>query len=463
MMRHWVLVFCMLAAVSTTAPLRAAEPASTTADKLAALRKRVDHIIVIYQENWSFDGLHGRFPGADGIGQAGAAVHQVEKNGTPYKTLPRPLMEGVVDPRFPADLPVAPFDLAKYVAPDGQTGDLIHRFYHEQLQIDGGKMDQYVAWTNAGGLVMSYYDASEMPEGKLAKQFTLCDHFFHAAFGGSFLNHMWLIAAATPKFASPPKAMISDPAPEHLKDAELTPDDYTVNTVFSVNQPHPHDAQGHDLFAKHPEKLLPNLTLPTIGDRLTEKWITWVWYSGDWDKAMAGDPKVAGLFQYHHQPLAYFAHWADGTAAKKEHLKDEQEFFTAVADSALPAVTFIKPYGENNEHPGYASVARGQQHVAELVAAIRKSKYWADSVVIITYDENGGRWDHVAPPKKDRWGPGTRVPTIVISPFSQGGHIDHTEYDTTSILRLIEVRWGLAPLSDRDRDAGDLLNALRFE
>ncbi len=445
--------------------LHAAEPTTTATpeNRLAALRQRVNHIIVIYQENWSFDGLYGKFPGADGIDQAGAAARQVDKAGTPYKTLPRPLMERITDPRFPADLPVGPFDLAKYVAPDGHTGDLIHRFYHEQLQINGGKMDKYVAWTNAGGLTMSYYDAGDMPEGKLARQFTLCDHFFHAAFGGSFLNHIWLVAAASPTFPNAPKAMIGDPDPTHLKDAEVTPDGYAVNTVLSVNLPHPHDAAGHDTTAKHPERLLPNQTMPTIGDRLTGKGLSWAWYAGGWDKAMAGDARASTLFEYHHQPFVYFASFADGTAAKKEHLKDEQEFLTAVADSALPAVSFIKPIGENDEHPGYASVARGQQHAADLVAAIQKSKYWADSVVIITYDENGGRWDHVAPPKKDRWGPGTRVPTIVISPFSQGGHVDHTEYDTTSILRLIEERWELAPLSDRDRDAGDLLNALRFE
>ena len=242
----------------------------------------------------------------------------------------------------------------------------------------------------------------------------------------------------------------------------MTPDGYAVNTVFSVNSPHRRDAKGNDLFAKKPDHLLPNLAMPTIGDRLTGRKTSWVWYSGGWDRAMAADPDPSfnKLFQFHHQPFAYFANYADGTAAKKEHLKDEQDFFAAVADNSLPSVVFIKPFGDDNEHPGYASLERGQKHVAELVAAIQKSRYWNDSVVIITYDENGGRWDHVAPPKKDRWGPGTRVPTIVITPFARRGYVDHTEYDTTSILRLIEERWNLEPLSDRDRNAGDMLNAL---
>ena len=130
---------------------------------------------------------------------------------------------------------------------------------------------------------------------------------------------------------------------------------------------------------------------------------------------------------------------------------------------ALPTVSFIKPFGIDNEHPGYATLLRGQQHVAHLVDAVRKSRYWSDSLIIITYDENGGRWDHVPPPKKDRWGPGTRVPTTVIGPFARRGYIDHTEYDTTAILKLIERRFDLQPLTDRDRDAGDMLNALEFD
>jgi len=441
---------------------------ANSAQQLELFRRRVNHIIVIYQENWSFDGLYGRFLGADGIANAGAAARQVDKQGVPYKKLPRPIdtakkssMEAT-DSRFPDDLPNGPFDLAQFVRPEDRTGDLIHRFYHEQLQIDGGKMDRFVAWTDAAGLTMSYYDASDLPEGKLAKQYTLCDHFFHAAFGGSFLNHFWLIAAASPKYPGAPASLLSNPDAAHLKDAQLTPDGYAVNTMLSVNLPHYHDKEGHDTSIAKPDQLLPNQTFPTIGDRLSEKHISWAWYAGGWDRAMAGDPdpKFNGLFEIHHQPFIYFANYADGTAAKKEHLKDEKDLMAALAGNSLPSVVFFKPFGEDDEHPGYASVLRGQQHVADLVGAIQKSSYWDDSVVIIAYDENGGRWDHVAPPKKDRWGPGSRVPTIVVSPFAKRGYIDHTEYDTTSILRLIEERWDLAPLSDRDRDAGDLLNAL---
>jgi acid phosphatase len=123
---------------------------------------------------------------------------------------------------------------------------------------------------------------------------------------------------------------------------------------------------------------------------------------------------------------------------------------------------FIKPLGADNEHPGYATEFNGQQHVADLVSAVQNSPYWSDSAIIITYDEHGGRWDHVAPPLIDRWGPGTRVPTIVISPFARKGFVDHTQYDTSAILKLIEERWNVQPVAERDANSGDLLTAFDF-
>src|ERR1051326_4228645 len=168
----------------------------------------INHIVVIYQENGSFDSLYGRLPGANGLDQSAATTAQVDKDGKPYATLPQPLNttfnHAVPDPRFPANMPVAPFDTQKYVGANQLTGDLVHRYYQEQYQIDGGKMDKFVAWTDSAGLVMSYYDATNMPEGKLAQQFTLMDNFFHAAFGGSFLNHQFLICACAPKWPDAP-------------------------------------------------------------------------------------------------------------------------------------------------------------------------------------------------------------------------------------------------------------------
>jgi phospholipase C len=429
------------------------------ADQFAGLRAKVNHIVVIYQENWSFDSLYGHFPGANGTASASAtALTQVDKNGAVLPTAPLPLNGTGVDPDFAsiaATVPLAPYDLSAYIRPEVQTGDIVHRFYTQQLQIDGGKMDKFIVWSDNGGLVMSYFDATNLPEGRLAQAYTLCDNFFQAAFGGSFLNHMWLIAAATPVFPNAPGAMVATPpdaAGQTVADKVVTPDGFVVNTAYSVNHPYPASA--------NPATLVPNQTLPTIGDRLSAKGLSWAWYSGGWNDALAGKPDP--LFQFHHQPFVFFKSFADGTEAKRVHLKDEKDFLAAVSGGTLPAVSFVKPLGPDNEHPGYANLLRGQQHVADLVDRIRQSQYWNDTVVIITYDENGGRWDHVAPPVVDRWGPGTRVPTIVIGPFARKGFVDHTQYDTTSILKLIEQRFDLAPLGTRDAAAGTLLNALQF-
>ena len=116
----------------------------------------------------------------------------------------------------------------------------------------------------------------------------------------------------------------------------------------------------------------------------------------------------------------------------------------------------------DDEHPGYADVMTGDRKTVEVLRAVEASRLWASTAVIITYDENGGQWDHVAPPKGDRWGPGARVPTLIVSPFAKKGFVDHTPYDTTSILKFIEVRFGLKPLGPRDAKANDLINAFQF-
>jgi phospholipase C len=116
-----------------------------------------------------------------------------------------------------------------------------------------------------------------------------------------------------------------------------------------------------------------------------------------------------------------------------------------------------------NEHPGYTNVLSGEQHVLELLQALRSNSHWKHTAVIITYDENGGFWDHVAPPVIDKWGPGSRVPALVISPLAKHGYVDHTFYDTESILALIEHRYGLAPLGTRDAAANDMRNAFDFK
>ena len=429
--------------------------AAGAADVAGTPLAKIDHILVVYLENRSFDSMFGLFPGANGIANAGAAALQVDKEGRPYATLPpvidTNLKPPAADPRFPADLPNRPFDMAKFVPFDQKTGDLIHRFYTNQEQIDGGKNDKFVAWSDAQALALGYYDASGTAQWKMAAEYTLADAFFQAAFGGSFLNHFWLVCACTPVFPNAPEGLkaVFDDKGGLIKDGAVTSDGFGVNTLLNSYQPHPALVPAANL--------LPPQTMPTIGDRLSEKGVSWAWYSGGWNDALAGKPDAD--FQFHHQPLAYFQHFGDGTLARAGHLKDYADLEKAIAEGALPSVAFYKPLGPVNQHPGYSEIASADAHLAALMEKLEKSPQWQSMAVIIVSDENGGFWDHAAPPKGDRWGPGTRIPAIIVSPHAKRHFIDHTPYDTTSILATIEHRFGLQPLTERDAKAHDLANA----
>jgi phospholipase C len=459
-----LIVQVAIAAAVTTSAAWAAniEKQPEPIQEMSAL-DRINHIIVIYQENHSFDNYLGTFPGVDGIANARATATQTDKRGQVYDLLPAPLanpIDGISKPpsNFPAVLPNGPFLMNEYVKPEDGTANMAHAFYRQQYQINGGQMDRFVAWADAGGLVMGYWDLRGSPLYELAREFTVADRFFMGAFGGSFLNHQWLICACTPVFPNAPAQMTATTLPEepdHMLDKQVTLDGYvvnhdTANPSFSVNGPRPADAK--------PELLIPGQTAATIGDRLSDAGVDWAWYSGGWNDAVAGNPDPH--FQFHHQPFTYYDNYAAGTTGRATHLRDENDFLATLNEGHLPAVSFVKPIGLDNEHPSYATVARGQQHLAQLVDAVRNSPVWADTLIVITYDDNGGEWDHVAPPVIDRWGPGVRVPTVIISPLARRGYVDHTTYDTTSILRTIEQRWRLAPLGTRDAAANDLTSAL---
>ena len=236
-----------------------------------------------------------------------------------------------------------------------------------------------------------------------------------------------------------------------LHNGAVTPDGCLVNTAFGSIGPHP---------SQTPEdEPVPALTNPTIGDRLTAKGVSWAWYSGGWDAAVAGHP--GPLFQFNHQPFACFANYAPGTPGFA-HLKDEPALEGAVATGTLPAVSFVKPYGGDDAHPGYTDLYQGDAHAAAMVQEVMHSALWSSSANIVTYDENGGFWDHVSPPKRDGFGDGTRVPAIIISPFARRHYVDHTTYDTTSVLAFIEKRFGLQPLTHRDATASPLMAAFDF-
>ncbi len=489
----------------------------------------IQNIVVIYAENRSFDNLFGAFPGANGLRTNGArSIKQVDRDGKTALSVLPPAWGGltaagqtpaVTQAQTTSVWPNAPFqiDAPNSAALYGYspisntiiTRDLYHRFFENMMQIDGGKSDQYVAWGDSGGIVMGYFDGDKTALWDLARRYTLADNFFQGAYGGSFLNHQYLICACAPTAsaafvannkpsvnvlgaslngvpqlaANPTQAPSALTGPTSLKSGNIAPLDYfgagdgyrAVNTMQPAYQPSgnaPADANGNDPLYANPAAAttLEPQTQSHIGDQLSAKGIGWTWYAGGWGAAVANPWNGTGPtatsttiykantfgtsdstnldFQSHHHPFNYYADFDPVThaQARAEHLKDRGDLLDDIAKGTLPAVSFYKPVGFQNEHPGYASLTEGDSEVLNIVNRLRQSPQWKHMLVVVTYDEFGGQFDHVAPPKGDLIGPGTRIPAVVISPFSKKGYVDHTQQDTASILRFITHRYSLTPL-----------------
>jgi acid phosphatase len=569
-----LLALCAVAALALAAPAVAVAHGSGHGhdghgDHGKGLRA-IKRVVVIYEENHSFDNLYGGWEGVNGLRRADAAhTTQVDQNGLPYACLLQDDVNLTSPPLGSACAPNSnffnrPFLIDDFIKPTdstcpapgvfaangvlkdspgalpgGCTRDLVHRYYQEQYQLNGGQQNRYTTGSDAVGLTQGVYDTRALPIYKYLHarhhpDYAIADAFFQAAFGGSFLNHQWLIAAATPTWPNADNSgsnvapnddihsvvdangmpnnypLYVSPAGTTVKDFALTAScdpgpgrgptpagvtcgDYAVNTIQPSYQPYqPGTAVS---------RRLPPQTAPTIGDRLSANGVDWAWYSGGWSNAdgdvgapgwtngttvgTCADPNTAAgavypncpdkLFQYHHQALNYFASFAPGTAARAAHLRDEAEFETLTQGSKrhceLKPVSIIKPIGAENEHPGYASESSGSSHLVELLTAIQNSRCAKDTMVVVTYDEFGGQWDHVSPPGQggtpgvhDNMGPSTRIPALVLAPGLRDDFVvDHTQYDTTSIMATIERRFGLPPVTSRDAAVNDLSSVFRAQ
>jgi phospholipase C len=571
----------------------------------------IKHLVVIYMENHSFDNLYGLWGPVNGqavhgqtnghdtqIGQDGATLGCLDQNDVNLQnsTNPAVLPPSCTDTHHtvPATGPFTSsftndqFKIDTYIPPDattcsktngfsdvpigtgapgGCTRDLVHRFYQEQYQIDGGKQDRYVAGSDAEGLVMGYTDTTQLPiwqyvhgtgpyAGAAQPNYILHDNFFQGGFGGSFANHQMLVSAQLPFYAgadksgtttgcatgsagcdlhsvvdsngnpssSPyyiPTGSVKDQAVSEAADAAgncsasyptgaagapagTLCGDYAINTIQPLTQPYsPGTALG---------RRLPLLSNDNIGNEMDKAAVSWGWFAGGWGNAAGqngADPShplsrgwtggagpscansnVKGgatfpycpdaLFQFHHQPLGYYANYADGTSGRAQHLKDEQDLIgetdangqelpTFSMASSLPQVSFIKPIGEQNEHPGYASVLNGQVHLVKMIQALLgpSNPDAASTAVFVTYDEFGGFYDHVPPPGTpggtgpfDAFGPGTRIPAITLANNSllRQSFVDHRSHDTVAILSVIEALFGVQPIQ---AEAGSKVTTLR--
>ncbi len=288
-----------------------------------------------------------------------------------------------------------PFPINEYVPPDQPIPDPAHSFYREQYQINDGAMDQFVAWSDAGGLTMGYYDMRQSKLWARAQRFTLADRFFHAGFGGSLLNHFMLVCACVPYWPNPPRDLIVAPIADdaaYLDDNAVLPDDV--------------------------------------------------------------------------QPFNYFADVGGNATAREEHLKDKTDFISALQDGTLPPSRGSSPLEWPTSIPGTACSRPAMNTSIGSCTRSRRAPSgrgpWSSSPTTRTV-VSGTTWrHHVAPPIVDEWGPGTRIPALIISPFARRGLVDHTTYDTPSILRFIEWRWNLEPLGSRDAAANSFDEALDF-
>jgi len=517
------------------------------------------HLVVIYEENHSFDNLFGLWGNVNGqhvVGLAdapAAKTTQVDTTGNAYPCL---LMSDVnfmsppldtacssdlfdfgaskpktayhygnapynIDAVVPASAATCPDEKSLFSftfgilqtsgtgLPGGCTRDLVHRFYQEQYQLNGGAMNRYVTGSDSVGMTMGFYDTTKLPiwqylHANGAPRYVIADHFFQAAFGGSFLNHQYLIAAHAPTSTVGRHSVLdANGFPNNyplypstgLVDGPLTQACGLGTTVagvqcgdFAVNTMQP-SYQPTSAFGTKLPPIDDTTTAMNIGDRMSDAGVSWAWYSGGWDNAsgntagrgwtqgsgpnciepsVGAPPDIAGnggfpycpdrSFQTHHQPFNYFLRYAPGHS-DRSHLQDEADFFWAANHGTLPSVSFVKPLGLENEHPGYASEANGSDHLVDLIQAVMNGPEAGNTLILVTYDEFGGQWDHVSPPglgtpasvgQSDGFGPGTRIPAMAIGRSLNQSGVDQTVYDTTSIMRTIELQFGLQPVATRD-------------
>src|SRR5215216_1773649 len=559
MLRRLLVLSLVLLVAVAVVPAGGAAASGGGSDRLS----RINHLVVIYQENHSFDNLYGMWEGVNGLRHAPRSrTVQVNQAGTPYQCLLQndvnltspPLSVRCTDTTtgttFTSHFRNRPFTIDDHIPPEattcpppgvfapngvpngtglpgGCTRDLVHRFYQEQYQLNDGHQNRYMTGSDAVGLTLGYYDTRKLPIYTYLHQrghprYVISDRFFQAAFGGSFLNHQWLIAAASPVFQNARNDGSADDlhslvdssgmpisyplytATRPVKDAALTVPcasphpaglacgDFAVNTIQPFYQPYaPGTAEA---------RRLPPQTHATIGDRLSAKGVDWAWYAGGWSNANGDvggpgwtngttpgtctDPQTATgavypncpnkLFQYHHQAFNYFKAFAPGTQARRQHLRDEDEFEALAAASRrhcrLKPVSLVKPIGAENEHPGYASEHNGSDHLVDLLDAVQRSKCAKNTMVVVTYDEFGGQWDHVPPPGQgattpgphDEMGPSTRIPALTIAPgLHRSFGVDRASHDTTSIMATIEHRFRLRPVTSRDAAVQDLSTVFR--
>ncbi len=357
----------------------------------------IKHFLFLMQENHSFDNYFGTYPGANGI-PAGVCMP--------------------VDPTDPANSEcIKPYRMGDN---DVEMDDPDHSDQTSRLQYNEGRMDGFVYALNLrnqdGRLAMGYYDDRELPyHWNIADNFVLFDAFFSSAAGGSFVNHMYWVAAA------------------------------------------PGIAEDE----KEQQAVLANT--PTIFDRLEESGISWKVYVQNYEPRLTYRTlhEFPGnrASQVIWVPLLNFDRFIDDPNLNGK-IVDMSQYYVDLTNGTLPAVAYLVPSGPS-EHPP-SSLRSGQRFIRSLVQALMQSRYWENSAFLYSYDDWGGWYDHVPPPQVDEHGYGFRVPALMVSAYARKGYIDHTLLDYTSAIKFIQENWGIEPLAERDAQANSFMDAFDF-
>jgi phospholipase C len=407
---------------------------------------KIQHVVIVIQENRSFDNLFATFPGADGtkIGKAAAMPQSIAES------CPVPITEPTTVPLTEVDLLGNGFP-ASYGYPPNQ--DLNHIYSGFQGDRDNGKMDGFDlqsggargSGTPACTYPYQYVNPKAIaPYWDMAQQYVLSDHMFQTQGSGSFTAHQDLIAGGTQ--LSSAEALIDTPSyfpwgcdgnPQHLVTAVIKRD----GKVYEYGGP------------------FPCLTYSTLRDLLDAKSVSWKFYAVR-VYPYTNCPKCqgAGIWSAFDaiKAVRYSSEW------KKNVTRSNTDIFTDIKQLKLPAVSWITPNGPNSDHPATKS-DKGPSWVASIVDAVGESSYWDTTAVVILWDDWGGFYDHVAPPAAPGWqgGPGFRVPMLIVSPYVKA-HVEHTQYEFGSILRFVEDNWNLGTLGKNDAHSTSIGNAFDF-
>jgi len=347
--------------------------------------------------------------------------------------------------------------------------------------------------TGEGSTAMGFYNVSNGDAPyltHLAQTYSMSDNYHQAVQGGTGANHIMIGSADAMYYAdgqghpaTPPANQIENPNPQPGTNNFYTQDGYSggsysecsdptqpgVGSIVSYlnslpTHPKPNCAPGAyyllnnynpgyngDGSVNTSAFTIPPSTLKTIGDSLLAKNIPWKYYGEGWNSFVAKSP--VSVYCNICNPFLYETKIMTNPALVSEHLKDTTDLYADIANGDLPAVSFVKPGGLLDGHPASSKLDLFEGFTKKLINAVQANpKLWASTAIFVTFDEGGGYYDSGYIQPVDFFGDGSRIPMIVVSPYSMGGKIDHTYNDHASIAKFIERNWDLAPITKRSRD-----------